>query len=133
VAFLRGFLRVYSWIFETILSLMALAMGVVATAIGTKDVQLGWLPWTGKTLLAWLVALGLLGLFCVAFAITGRLRIMLFLFSLVAFILLAKGFFQGTYSFAGPEQGKNALILVVGAFLAVIGAWPGGRATARRK
>ncbi len=126
MAFLRGVLRVYSWIFEAILCLMAIAFGLVGFVTG-GGIQLGWLPWSGNAVLAWTAGLGILGLFCVLLAIAGRLRILQFLFSLTVVVLLVRGLFMGSYVFAGPAQAKNAAYLVAAAFVAFIGAWPDGR------
>lgn len=126
--FLRGVLRVYSWIFEAVLCAMALAVVSVTVLSGDLDLKLGWLPWDAKHAIAWLFGFGIVGLFLVLLAIAGRLRILLFLFALAVVVLLAKGFFYGFgYSFENTGQAKNALLLVAGAFLAWIGAWPWGR------
>jgi hypothetical protein len=123
VAFLRGFLRVYSWIFETIISLIAIAAAVAEIAFA-GDVHLGWLPWEGNTLLAWLIVGGLLGLLFVILAIRGKMRVLLFLFSIGVFVLLVKGLFMGPYAFDGPGPAQRAALLVAGALLAIVGAWP---------
>ncbi len=126
--FLRGVLRVYSWIFEAVLCAMALAVASVTVLSGDLDLKLGWLPWDSKHVTAWLFGFGIVGLLLVLLAIAGRLRILLFLFALAVVVLLAKGFFYGFgYSFENAGQAKNALLLIASAFLAWIGAWPWSR------
>lgn len=125
MAFLRGLLRVYSWIFEAFLCLLAIGVAIVSLTVGSPDpVHVDWLPWSAGTLPCWLIGLGILGLFFILLAMIGRLRILLFLFSAAIFALLAKGFFFTTNSFEGPDGGRNAVLLVAGAFLAIVGAWP---------
>ncbi len=124
MAFVRGFFRVYSWIFEAILGLMGIALGVGPLIVGIHSVQLGWLPWTGSSLTLWPILLGLLALMLVLLAVAGRMRWLLFLFSIGVFVLFLRGFFLGSYSFAGPLQARHAAILTAGALLAALGAWP---------
>jgi hypothetical protein len=131
VAFLRGVLRVYSWIFEAVLCLAAIAFGIVGFATG-GGIQLGWLPWSGNALLAWTAVIGIVGLLFVVLAIRGKLRILLFLFSLGVLVLLVKGLFLGPYAFGGLGQAQNGVNLILAAFLAFIGAWPTRGAAARR-
>ena len=125
MAFLRGLLRVYSWIFEALLCLLGIGVSIVSLTVGRSDpVQVDWLPWSPGALPAWLIGLGILGLVFVFMAMIGRLRILLFLFAAAVFALLAKGFFFTTHSFEGPAEGRNSVLLVAGALLAFIGAWP---------
>jgi hypothetical protein len=127
LGFLRGLLRVYSWIFEALLCVLAIGVSIVSLTVGSSDpVQVDWLPWGGAALPAWLIGLGLLGLLFVFLALVGRLRILLFLFAAGAFGLLAKGLFFGTHTFEGPTEARTALWIVLGALLAILGAWPTG-------
>jgi hypothetical protein len=120
-------LRVYSWVFEAVLCAMAIAVAAVTVLSGDLDLKLGWLPWDAKTITAWLFGFGVLGLLLILLAIAGRLRILLFLLALAVFVLLVKGFFYGLgYSFENAGQARNALILIGGAFVAWLGAWPWG-------
>jgi hypothetical protein len=125
LAFLRGLLRVYSWIFEALLCLLGIGVSIVSLTVGSPDpVSIDWLPWSATALPAWLIGLGILGLIFIFLAMIGSLRILLFLFAATVFVLLAKGFFFTTHSFSGPDAARNSLLLVLGAFVAFIGAWP---------
>jgi hypothetical protein len=125
LAFLHGLLRVYSWIFEALLCLLAIGVSIISLTVGSPDpVSIDWLPWSAGALPVWLISLGVLGLIFVFMAMIGSLRILLFLFAAAVFALLAKGFFFGTHSFSGPDAARNSLLLVFGAFLALLGAWP---------
>jgi hypothetical protein len=128
LGFLRGLLRVYSWIFEALLCLLGIGISIVSWSVGASDpVKVDWLPWSAATLPAWLMGLGILGLFFVFLAFIGRLRILFFLFAAGVFGLLTKGLFLSTHSFEGPMEARNALLVVLGSFLAILGAWPTGR------
>ena len=114
---------------------MAIAVAAVTVLSGDLNLKLGWLPWDAKNDTAWLFGFGVLGFLLILLAIAGKLRILLFVFALAVFVLLAKGFFYGLgYSFENAGQAQNALILIGGAFLAWVGAWPwgGNRRVARR-
>lgn len=125
MVFLRGLLRVYSWIFEALVCLLGIGVSIVSLTVGSSDpVKVGWLPWSAGTLPAWLIGLGVLGLIFILLAITGRMRILLFLFALAVFILVTKGFFFSTHSFENGAEGRNALLIVLGSLLALVGAWP---------
>ncbi len=104
---------------------MALAVAAVTVLSGNANLKLGWVAFSADHLTGWLVGFALTGFLCVLLAIAGQLRILLFLFALVVVILLVKGFFYGFgYSFENSGQVKNALILIGGAFVAFLGAWP---------
>jgi hypothetical protein len=90
---------------------------------------MGFLPWTGRSLTYWLLGIALAGLVAVCLAMTGRLRGLLFLWSLALTGLLARGFFLTPYTFHTGFPFKNAVWLSVGALVATVGAWP----TARRR
>jgi hypothetical protein len=123
--FLFRVLRVYSWIFESLLCLLGIGVAIVSLTVGAADpVQIDWLPWSHSALPAWLISLGVLGLIFVLLAILNRARVLLFLFAAAVFVLLAKGILMGTASFAGPDEFKTAVWLVFGALVAIIGAWP---------
>ena len=130
MGFLRGLLRVYSWIFVILFCLLGIGVSIVSLTVGASDpVKIEWLPWSAAALPAWLIGLGVLGLILVLLALMGRLRILFFLFALTVFGLLARGLFLTPHTFAGPDEGRFALYVVLGSLLAVLGAWPtGGRA-----
>ncbi|MDQ2898858.1 MAG: hypothetical protein M3Y07_03545 [Acidobacteriota bacterium] len=119
---LRNVLRIYSYIFEAILCLMAIAISAVTLMSGNVQLQVGWLPWTAPRLAWWLLSLGILGLICVLIAAAGKWRVPLIIFSLAVFVVLARGFFYSSYTFAGSGEFRRALLLLAGAFLAMIGA-----------
>ena len=128
MTFVRNVLRVYSYVFEAVLSLMALGAGGLAALSGNASLHIPWLPFDDANVVRWLLILGALGLLCVLLAISGNLRFLLLLFALAACFLLCKGLLLGTYTFNGVEGGRHALYLIGGSLLAVIGAIPMRRA-----
>ncbi len=126
--FIGSVLRLYSYIFEAILSLLSLAMSAVIFASPHQTLHLGWLPWADESLGAWLAGLGVLGLLLVILAFAGRLRFLLTLFALAAVVILGKGLLLSAWRFSGDAELKNALWLVGGALIAFLGSIPvGGR------
>jgi hypothetical protein len=115
---------VYSWIFQAVLSLMAIMVAVVAFATGNQRIDIQWLALPTGNQMPFLIGLGIVGLLCVLLAIRGTVRTLLFLFAIHSAYMLIKGLFMSSYSFSGPEEARNAAILVAGAILAVIGSFP---------
>ncbi len=122
--FLWNVLRVYSWIFQTALCAMAIALCAATMVTGSHGLDVAWIPMPVDQQFTWLLGLGLFGLICVLLAVSGKLRILLFLFAIYSAYMLIKGLFMSGYSFAGPTEGRNAAILVAAAVLAAIGSFP---------
>src|SRR5208282_6311061 len=106
-------LRVFCYLFHTILSLALLALGVVAVHSNVKDMKLETFPWQGTQLNHWLIGLGILGLASVILAVTDRFRFLLALWSIYVLGILLKGvFFSSTVTFSGREDFHNWLLLI---------------------
>ncbi len=104
---------------------MAIAVSVAVMATGSSGLMIPWLPFPGTNQTTWLLGLAVAGLLCVLLAVTGKLRILLFAFAIHTSYLLARGFFaNSTFSFSGPDQARDALILFAGSCLAAFGSWP---------
>ncbi len=125
--FLGVLLRVYSYVCEAALCLAALAFSAVVIGSPHQQVTVGWLPWTGEALGAWLAVIAIAGLLTVVLAAAGRARILLTLFALGVFVLITRGLFFTAWRFSGAEQARQALWLSVGLFFAFIGAIPARR------
>ena len=121
---LRNVLRVYSYIFEAALCLIAIAVSGVTLLSGNEELVLGWLPWTGAKLPVWLMLLGLIGLLTLILAIFKKRRGLFFLFTIFVFVLLVRGFVFSPYTFSGAGDLRQAMLLLAGALLAIVGAWP---------
>ena len=114
-------LRLYSYAFEFLLSLLTLVLGVIG-AISSNELTLALLPWTGASLTHWLTLLGIIGLVCTILAMFGRWRFLFPLWALFVVVILFRGYFFGGYSFTGLAGFKEALWFFFGALLAFAGS-----------
>jgi hypothetical protein len=114
-------LLVFAWVFELALSLFLIGLGMVAWASGPTDLNLGMLPWEGAALRRMLLILGIVGLACTLLA-GSRLRWTFPLWCLFVLILMIRGFFLSSYSFAGANQFQFAVGLSAGALVAFLGS-----------
>jgi hypothetical protein len=119
--FVKAIMRWYSYIFHGLLALFCLAVSALALGTGA-GLHLGMLPWSGDTLAYVLLFGALFGLLTIALAIKGVLRILFLIWSFLVFVLLLKGYLLSGYKFA-PHEFTTAVYLMVGAFLALFGAW----------
>lgn len=115
-------MRIYSYIFHSLLALFALGVSIVACSSG-HELELGMLPWSGQSTATWLLVLSLFGILTVLLALRGTLRVLFLLWSAAVVVILAKGFFFSPYRFAGVPGFRNALLMTFGALLALAGAW----------
>ena len=114
-------LRLYSYAFEFLLSLIALILGIIG-ATHSHNLNIEILPWTGASLTHWLTGLGLIGLACTILAIAGRLRFLFPLWALFVVVMLFRGYMFGSYTFSGPQGFKQGLLFFAGAILAFLGS-----------
>lgn len=122
MAALKAVVCVYSYIFHAVLALFLAAVGGLALGTTPQSLQLEMLPWTGTTL-AYVVFFGaLVGLVSILLAVTGRLRVLFFLWALVVTVMMIKGYFFSGYRFE-PGNVRTAVYLVAGCLLALPGAW----------
>jgi hypothetical protein len=117
-------LRVFCYIFHTILSLALLALGGVAVFSGAEHMKLETLPWQGAELNRLLIILGLAGLASVILALMDWFRLLLPLWSIYVLAMLVKGvFLSPAVSFDGRADFDSWLWLIGGAVLAMIGSF----------
>jgi hypothetical protein len=114
-------LRLYSYVFELVVSLIALVLGIIG-ATYSNQLDLGILPWTGASLTHWLTGLGLMGLACTLLAMTGWFRFLFPMWALLVVVILFRGYVLGGYTFSGEAGFKQALWFFFGAVLAFIGS-----------
>ena len=121
---IKALLRIFSYLFGGALALFALAISVLSLRSG-GELNLGFLPWTGKPLSYWLLGLALAGLITLLLALRGTMRALFFLWCLGVFVLLFKGLFLSLYRFTGGAISfKAGLWLTVGMLLAALGSFP---------
>ena len=114
-------LLVFAWVFELALSLFLIGLGMVAWESGPKNLNLGVLPVERATLTRTSLAFGIVGLACTLLA-GSRLRWIFPLWCLFVLIMMIRGFFLSSYSFAGANQFQFAVWLTAGALLAFLGS-----------
>lgn len=131
--FIGSVLRIYSYLFEAILCLLGIALSVLILISPALTVNLGWLPWSGAELPRWLLGLGILGLFSVLLAATGKFRLLHFFFAAAALAILVKGLFLGPVGYKGQDEFLRAVYLVIAAFIAVVGSIPLGGGARRQR
>jgi hypothetical protein len=118
-----GFLlRLYSYLFHLLLSLFLLGIALVAGS-SHQALNLGMLPFAPEHMVRTVFVLAMAGLISTALAMTTRVfRLPFPVWAALVFYWLFRGFFFSPYSFPNPGAFKNALWLILGAFLALIGA-----------
>ncbi len=117
-------LRVFCYLFHTILSLALLALGGLAVAAGAEHMKMETLPWQGTQLNNWLIGLGIAGLLSVILAVSGKVRFLLALWSVYVLGILVKGvFLTPSVTFEGQNDFRNWLWLIGGAVLALLGSF----------
>jgi hypothetical protein len=114
-------LRVYAYCFHLVMSLFLIGISTVALTSGT-NLTLGMLPWQGATLTSATLLLGLVGFVCIVMAVTGFVRWLFPLWTLIALILMLRGFFLSSYAFSSAGDFRSAVWLSIGAFVAFIGS-----------
>ena len=114
-------LLVFAWVFELALSLFLIGLGMVAWESGPTNLNLGVLPVERATLTRTILAFAIVGLACTLLA-GSRLRWIFPLWCLFVLIMMIRGFFLSSYSFAGANQFQFAVWLTAGALLAFLGS-----------
>src|SRR6266849_1465632 len=97
-------LRIFAYLFHLVLCLFLLGLGVVVSASGQNNLKLGMLPWEGAALTRAVLFLGVAGIVCVVLAVTGFARWLFVPWTLFVLIMMIRGFFLSSYSFAGADQ-----------------------------
>jgi len=121
---MKALLRIFSYLFGGALALFAFAIAALSLRSG-GELNLGFLPWTGKPISYWLIGLALAGLITLLLAMSGTMRVLFFLWTLGIFVLVFKGMFLSLYRFTGGAVSFQAGVwLTVGLLLATIGSFP---------
>jgi hypothetical protein len=118
-------LRVYSYLFEAALCGAGLLLGVFALASSNLHLDVPWLPGSGGHQLRWILGLSVLGLICVALAIFGVMRVLLFLYSGTIAYFLFRGLLLSTQvTFSSGADARLAFVFVLASILAFFGSFP---------
>lgn len=115
-------LRLFSYVFQLLIALGALAAGTVAAMSDHTTFQFDFLPWSGKELQMWLMGLGVVGVLSVVLAYKGKLKFLFVVWTLLVTGLVARGIFLSPYTFEGESDFQWALFFLSGVVATVLGA-----------
>jgi hypothetical protein len=119
----KTLLRLFSYMYHGLLALFLLLVSTVALATGATSIHLDMLPWSGATLTWVLLAASLFGLAAVLLAITRTVSVPFFLWNLVVAAMLLRGYVFSSFRFAAGAGVHTAIYLMLGSWLALVGAW----------
>lgn len=122
---LKTIVRIFSYLFHLILGLFLLIVGAFGLLGSNKTLRMPVLPWDDPALTYWVFFGSLAGLVCLVLAVTGKLRLPFRLWTIVVFLLVVRGFFLSGYYLG--DFFLNAVLLTLGAMLAVYGSWTSTR------
>ena len=114
-------LRLFAYLFELVLSLFLIGLGIVAWASGSNTLIFGDHYWQGVSLTRSILIAGIMGLASVLLA-GSRVRWIFPLWCLLVLVLMIRGFFLSSYSFTDANQFQFALWLSMGALIAFVGS-----------
>lgn len=119
---LGALLRLYSYLYEFLLSGFLFLVSVVVMIGGKNDLHLPMLPWEGASLTRWVFGLSLLGLIVTILAVTGKFRYAFPFWCLFVVIMMVRGYFisSGFYYTGGADQFWRVVWLFAGAVLALL-------------
>lgn len=124
MSFLVALLRLYSYLFHGVLSLIMVVTALVSWLSGSHSLDLALLPWRDEPLRWTLLAGGLVGLTAVWLATRNRAAVFFLGWSLLVFVVLVRGFFFGWVHYVrGPYSLSWALVLTLASLVAIAGAW----------
>jgi hypothetical protein len=116
-------MRIFSYLYHLVLGLFLFVVGSIALFGSNLTLQMDMLPWEDPTLTYLLFAGSILGLASLFLAVRGKTRILFRVWTVVVFGFMAYGYFFTTLGFHSPDHFRNALLLTLGALVAVIGSW----------
>jgi len=117
---MRFLARAFAYLYETAVSLFLIALSLLAMTSDVNQLRLPMLPWEGATLAHAVLTLGILGIIAVLLAITGRFRAALPVWALVVLILMVRGWFASSYTFASSSAFYGAASVTAGALLSFL-------------
>ena len=116
-------MRIFSYIYHLVLGVFLFGVGSIALFGSNLTLRMDMLPWEDPNLTYAIFFGSLLGLASCLLALKGKTRILFRIWTVVVFAILAYGYFFTKYGFKDMDHFRNALLLTLGALLAVIGSW----------
>lgn len=120
---LGAILRGYSYIYHLSISVVLLALALIACASGNFNLKQEMLPWTGIELFYWMLGLGLAGTLSVILAFVGKIRVLFLIWAVAVVIGLTRGFLFGGMRFENADSFRNSLLFLGAGLIALLGAW----------
>ena len=120
---LGAILRGYSYIYHLSISVVLLALALIACASGNFNLKQEMLPWTGIELFYWMLGLGLAGTLSVILAFVGKIRVLFLIWAVAVVIGLTRGFLFGGMRFENADSFRNSLLFLAAGLIALLGAW----------
>jgi hypothetical protein len=117
---LLSILRACAYIYHFVLCLFLLGLGIAGMSNSPNSLKLPMLPWEGAALTRAVAILGAVGIVCVILAITGKLRWLFPLWAGFVLVMMFRGFFLSSYTFADAGDFKFDVWLTAGALLAFL-------------
>ena len=109
-------LRLYSYLYHLVLALILFAISGVAIASDVHTLNLAMFPWKGDELIHWVFYGSIAGLATIALAVTGIFRYLFPVWTLIVFVMMARGFLILPYTFTGKDEFYVVIALIAGAF-----------------
>ena len=120
--FLGLLLRLFSYLYHLALSAFLLGISIIA-GTSRQPLNLGMLPFSEAQMKLGVFALSVVGLITTLLALTRVFKYLFPIWAAVVVYLMFKGFLFSTYSFPGQDAFKAAVFLMLGALIALIGAF----------
>ena len=121
---LKPIMRYFSYLYHLILGLFLLGVGTIAMFAGDLTLKLNQLPMWEDPVLTYIIFFGgLIGLASLLLAIKGKTRILFRLWTVVVFVLMFYGYFVTRFGFRDSGHFWTTVLLILGAFIAVVGSW----------
>jgi hypothetical protein len=109
-------LRLYSYLYHLVLALLLFGISGIAIASDVHTLNLAMFPWKGDELIHWLFYGSIVGLITIMLAITGIFRYLFPIWTLIVFVMMARGFLILPYTFSSKDEFYAVLALIAGAF-----------------
>ncbi len=123
MAILGKLLRLFEYLFSGGLCFGLIGLGGVVLLSGSNNFTLEMIPWwTGRVLAEYLLVAGIAGLVITAFAVRGRFKFLMLLWTAAVVGTMIYGFFLSSYQYEDWEHFRTALQMTGAAFTAFLGA-----------
>jgi hypothetical protein len=122
-------LSIFSFAFHAVLSLVMVALAGVSLTSG-EALRLEQVPGEGATAAYWLLAGFVIGGLSTLFGALGKARLLFLVWTVVVFLVMVRGYIFSAYTFEGMDHFRISVLIMAGAFVAMLGGfaqWRVGR------